>query len=197
MERSSPDGLPAFPALRACPVLGLALGLVLALALAALPGCGPDPATRLQRVRPDFASGRTLAEAMKGYRCFSRVNWSSHGDPAAIPAARMTGIFNLECLVGAQSGGRLFTAREKNALDRAGANLCYVLEYAFPPERPEGVLTGAGMMIVTTDWTQDAPLTDDALSREIAENRLGERTVKAALDASDYARLRSQLPPRQ
>jgi len=35
-----------------------------------------------------------------------------------------------------------------------------------------------------------------AMSREIAANILGEHTVKAALDAADYARLRSQLPAR-
>ncbi len=168
---------------------------VLGMLLAGLPGCGPDPVTRLQRVQPGFAQGRSLDAVMAGYRCFSRVSWSSRGDPAALPSARVTGIFKLDCLVGAQSGDRLFTAREKKALDKAGANLCYVLEYVFPQDQPDGVPTLQSMMIVTMDWNQTAILQDDALSREIAENRLGEHTVKAALDAADYARLRSQLPP--
>lgn len=191
MERSSAGRLFVIPALRA-------LAVVMLLA-AGVSGCAQDPVARLQQVRPDFASGRTLGEVMKGYRCFSRVNWASSGDPSAMPSARMTGIFKLDCLVGTQSGGRLFTARERDSLEKAGANLCYVLEYAFPPDKPEGVLTGSGMMIVTMDWTKSAPFADDALSREIAENHPGERTVKAALDAADYARLRSQLPskPRQ
>jgi len=156
--------------------------------------CGQDPVLRLQRLHPDFAPDRTLAEILGAYRCFSRVSWSSVADPGAVPAGRVTGIFSLECLVGAQSGGRVFTGRERDALAKAGANLCYVLEYAFPPDKPDGELTGMGMMIVTMDWTQSAPMTDAGIIREIAANRLGERTVKAALDAADYARLRAQSP---
>lgn len=152
--------------------------------------CGQDPVLRLQRQHPHFAPERTLGEVLDAYSCFSRVSWSSTAGPGATPTGRATGIFAIECLVGAQSNGRIFTRQECDALAKAGANLCCVLEYAFPPDKPDGELTGMAVMIVTSDWTQAAPLADDQLLREIAENRLGERTIKAALDAADYARLR-------
>jgi len=115
------------------------------------------------------------------------VSWSdSPGLDSRPPRARATGIFDLDALLGKASGGRVFTPRDRAALARAGANLCYVLEAAFPKDKPQGERTLTAMMIVTMDWTQPAQLPDDAILAEIASGRAGEAVVAAVLDAADY-----------
>jgi len=162
-------------------------GLALALALAALAGCGPDPVERLKALPAPVDPQRTLRQVLEGCPFFTRVSWSdTPGLDGRPPRARATGIFNLDALVGKTAGGRAFTPRDRAALAKAGANLCYVFEVSFPKDKPGGERVLTAFMIVTMDWTQPAVLHDDAALAEIAAGKVGETVVRAALDAADY-----------
>ncbi|WP_173084838.1 hypothetical protein [Fundidesulfovibrio magnetotacticus] len=143
----------------------------------------PDPTARPQAPAP----GRTLRQVLEGCPFFSRVSWSDYpGHGQRAPRARATGIFNLDSLVGKASQGRTFTARDRAALAKAGANLCYVLEYAFPPDKPLGERSLTAVMIVTMDWSETAQLADDAMLTEIASGVAGDAVLRAVLDAADH-----------
>jgi len=188
---------------------GCVVHLTLCLTLC-LTACGQDTVARLKALRLDADPTRTLDQVLGAYPHFSRVSWSSYPPtptpttgsgqdrqgPKDLEMARATGIFDIDSLIGKQSGGRTFTASDKNALAQAGANLCFVLEYAFEKDKPEGRRTMMAMMIVTMDWERVARLQDEAIPAEIARGVAGEATVKAALDAADYCRSRPPAGPK-
>lgn len=162
------------------------LGALLALSW----GCGQDPVEALKQARPQAVAPHTLGQALAQYPFFSRVSWSATPDRQGRRMVRATGIYNLELLAGRAEGGRGFSAADKAALDKAGANLCYVVEYSLDSKSAQAERVFAAVMIVTMDWSQSAPLADDALLREIALGQAGAATLKAAGDAAAYSRAR-------
>ena len=163
---------------------------ILALALVLVSGCGPDPVDRLQATRLDLDPSRTLRQALEGYRCFSRVVWSDYTDAQGRPVGSVTGILNLDCLTGQASQGRVFSAKDRAVLARAGANLCLKLEYTYGPDRPNGALSLMEARLVTMEWVRAAPQADWDLLAEIYAGQPGQAQARAAIDAADYCRSR-------
>ncbi len=169
--------------------------LALAAALALLAACGTDPVEAIRRSRPAAVAPRTLAEALEGYRYFSRVGWSATPDRQGRQIVRATGVYDLDRLLGAEAGGRVFGPADRAALHKVGANLCFVLEDALDPRQGQAERVFTAMMIVTMDGSQPAPLADDAVLREIAQGLAGAATLKAAQDAAAYALARNAVQP--
>ena len=162
-----------------------------------LGACGRDEVARLKELRHPVAAERTLGELLGGSPLFSRVAWSATPRPDGGTLVRATGIFNLDGLVGKAALGRTFSAQDRAALAKAGANLCYVLEYHFGRDAPQGWQVMQAVMLVTMDWTQPAPLQSDALLREIALGTAGPALLAAATDAAAYCRARLSVPERK
>lgn len=162
---------------------------LLALTLLAA-ACGADPVDKLQDMRLTVDPGRTLRQVLEGYRCFSNVLWSRYEDAQGRPVGSVTAVFNPDCLIGARSRDRVFTARDRAVLARAGANLCLKLEYVFPSGEPAGRFALLEARLVTFEWTRAAPLDPEAVLREIASGRTGEALARTAIDAADYCRSR-------
>ncbi|WP_243361961.1 hypothetical protein [Fundidesulfovibrio terrae] len=167
---------------------------VLALCLA-LAACGPDPVDRLKAVRVVPDPSRTLEQVLGSYPHFSRVGWSTYPGRNGESMARVTGIFNLDSLVGKAGGGRIFSGRDRAVLDKAKINLCYVLEYAFTKDAPQGVRTRMELLLTSMDWDRSAPLQNEDILAEIARGVAGEATIKAVIDAADYCRSRPASAP--
>ncbi|MFP5239871.1 MAG: hypothetical protein ACLGQW_08580 [Acidobacteriota bacterium] len=162
-----------------------------------LGACAGDEVARLKAMRHPVAPERTLGELLGGSPLFTRVSWSATPRPDGSTLARATGVFNLDALVGKAALGRIFTAQDRAALAKAGANLCYVLEYHFWRDAPQGRQASQAVMLVTMDWTQPAPLQSDALLREIAQGTAGPALLAAATDAAAYCRARLSVPERK
>ncbi|WP_243439914.1 hypothetical protein [Fundidesulfovibrio soli] len=162
-----------------------------------LGGCGRDGVARLKEQRHPVAPAQTLGELLGACPLFTRVTWSATPQPDGGTLARATGIFNLDALVGRTIQGRTFTTQDRAALAKAGANLCYVLEYHFGRDDPQGRQVMQAVMLVTMDWTQPAPLQGDAMLREIASGAAGPVLLAAATDAAAYSRARLSVPERK
>jgi len=167
------------------------------LAALLLCSCGPDGVERLRGLRHPVDPSRSLGAVLGSCPLFSRVSWSATPMPDGSLRVRATGILDLDRMVGATSQGRVFPAQDRAALAKAGANLCYVLEYEFGRDAPEGRQTLQAVMIVTMDWTQPAALRDDAVLRELALGAAGPALITAATDAAAYSRARLSVPDRK
>ncbi|WP_243310915.1 hypothetical protein [Fundidesulfovibrio agrisoli] len=159
--------------------------------------CGRDEVARLKELRHPVAPARPLGELLGACPLFTRVAWSATPRHDGSTLARATGIFNLDALVGKTAQGRSFTAQDRAALAKAGANLCYVLEYDFGRDAPQGRQAMQAVMLVTMDWTQPAPLQSDALLGEVASGVAGPALLAAATDAAAYCRARLSVPERK
>lgn len=166
--------------------------LVLAFVLCA---CGPDPVDRLKAIRVAPDPSRPLSQVLSAYPHFSRVSWSTYPGRNGESMARATGIFNLDSLVGKAGGGRIFSGRDRAVLDKAKVNLCYVLEYAFTKDAPQGVRSRMELLLTSMDWDRSAPLQSEDILAEIARGAAGEATIKAVIDAADYCRSRPASAP--
>lgn len=169
---------------------------VLALvALLLLAACASDPVARLKNLRAPAAPDRPLLSVLESFRHFQRVGWSRYYGPGGVATARASGILDLDSLVGLATSERVFGPKDREALAKAKANVSFVLEYAFPKDRPGGERTRMELMIVTMDWSQSGPLPDEAVLMEIARGQPGPALAKALIDAADYCRAREPSGP--
>lgn len=164
---------------RVIPALFAALALFLC-------ACAPPPEERLKRTRIPADPARTLAEIFTAYPFFSTVTWTSYPRDG-VTMARVTGIFDLDVLVRKTSGTRVFAARDRAAFEKAGANLGFVMEFAFE-KGGEPARTLMKARIAAMGWERPAELPDDAVLMEIVRGVAGEATMKVVLDAADYCR---------
>ncbi len=180
--------LPA--AVRARPVRTALLLCALALVLSA---CVPSPEQRLKRTRIPADPSRTLAEVFEAYPHFSSVTWTSYPRDGAT-MARVTGIFDLDSLVRKTSGTRIFAARDRAALERAGANLGFVMEFAMVKDA-EPVRTLMEARVAAIGWDRSGALPDEAVLMEIVRGQAGDATMRVVLDAADYCREHAPTRP--
>jgi len=180
---------------RAAPALPLVFLGVAFLALPLLTGCGPDPVAILKAHRIQADPSRTLGQIMESCPFFSKVLWTSYYVPDGGVRVRTSGMVDLDGLVRKTAGTRVFAAKERAVLEKAGAALWFSMEFALAKGSRDPVPVRTAMRIVAMGWEQDAVLTDGAIMKEVVAGKAGDALMKAVLDAADYCRERPPSLP--